>query len=401
VKRIFSLTFLKYLRFWSKIQVSKVKFIQQIRGKKLTIVGITGSAGKTSCLLACQAALGYKFKIKTNIDGNSESGIPLSILNLKITDYSAKNWLKILFLAPLSLLTNWQSYEIFLVEMGIDSQYPPKNMDYLLSIIKPNIGIFLNVSPVHLENFNSLDQIAFDKAKMINVSPLGIVNLNDPLVKKYSHPQKLIAITKTKINIPEFALPQAFQTTFNAALSLAKLIGLSESEAITNLQKDFHLPESRSSILKGIKDSTIIDSSYNSSPLACQEMLVLLKNYPQPRIAVLGDMRELGSATNVAHRQIYQSALKSADTIISVGPETNKYFGPKTNKFLYWWQATDFLKNTLSLKSTILAKGSQNDIFLEELVKSLLQNSSDINKLCRQSPYWLKLKEKFRKSVTV
>lgn len=400
VKRILSYFALRYLRFFAKVQLSKIKLIQLIKGKKLIIVGITGSAGKTSCLFACQSALGSKFKLKTNSSGNSETGIPLSILDLKMKDYSPLNWLKIFFLCPVKLIFNWKTYQIFLVEMGIDSQHPPKNMDYLLSIVKPDIGIFLNVSSVHQQNFNSLDQIAFEKAKMINLSPTGIVNLNDPLVKKYSHPEKLINISKTKIDIPKFALPHAYQDTLNTAIDLSKLIGLTESEAIINLQKNLQLPESRSSLLNGIKESIIIDSSYNSSPLACQEMLNLLKNYPAPRIAVLGDLRELGTDTSHAHHQIYQTALKSSDIIISVGPETQKYFGPKAYKFLYWWQAADYLQKNIPDKATILVKGSQNNIFLEELVKLLLQDPSDVNKICRQSPYWLKLKEKFRKSVT-
>lgn len=401
VKRILSYFALRYLRFFAKVQLSKIKLIQLIKGKKLIIVGITGSAGKTSCLFACQSALGSKFKLKINSSGNSETGIPLSILDLSLTDYSPQDWLKIFFLCPFKLLFNWKTYQIFLIEMGVDSQHSPKNMDYLLSIVKPNIGIFLNVSSVHLENFNSLDQIAFEKAKMVNLSPIGICNLKDPLVKKYSHPKKLIDISKTNISIPGFALPPAFQITLNAAADLAGLIDLNRSEAITNLQNNFFLPKSRSSVLRGIHDTTIIDSSYNSSPLACQEMLNLLKNYPQPRIAVLGDLRELGADTNRAHHQIYQTAVKSSDIIISIGPETQKYFGPKAHKFLYWWQAANYLQKNILDKATILVKGSQNNIYLEELVKLLLQNPSDADKICRQSPYWLKLKENFKKTATV
>jgi UDP-N-acetylmuramoyl-tripeptide--D-alanyl-D-alanine ligase len=401
VKRILSYFALRYLRFFAKAHLLKIKLIQKIKGKKLIIVGITGSAGKTSCLLACQAALGPQFKIKTNSHGNSETGIPLSILDLKMNNYSPFGWLKIFILCPIQFIFNWKTYQIFLVEMGIDSQYSPKNMDYLLSIIKPDIGIFLNVSSVHQQNFNSLDQIAFEKAKMINLSPIGIVNLNDPLVKKYSHPKKLINISKIKINIPKFALPHAYQDTLSAAIDLSKLIGLTESETITNLQKYLCLPESRSSLLDGIKNSVIIDSSYNSSPLACIEMLTLLHSFPSPHLVVLGDMRELGDSTIIEHQKIYRQALKSADKIISVGPLTQKYFGPKAQKFLYWWQAADYLKQNLPPQSTILIKGSQNTIFLEELIKTILKNPSDSSKLCRQSPHWLKLKEKFRQSAIV
>jgi UDP-N-acetylmuramyl pentapeptide synthase len=131
-------------------------------------------------------------------------------------------------------------------------------------------------------------------------------------------------------------------------------------------------------------------------------MLAFLKSFPSPRIAVLGDMRELGSSTTLSHRQLYQTALKSADIIISIGPETTKYFGPKSHKFTYWWQAAEYLSSHPELVSGshILIKGSQNTIYLEELVKTLLKNSSDINKLCRQSKYWLNLKTKFKNNHT-
>jgi len=129
-------------------------------------------------------------------------------------------------------------------------------------------------------------------------------------------------------------------------------------------------------------------------------MLKLLSTFSSPRIAVLGDMRELGPNTSIDHRHIYQIASKSSDLLISVGPETQKFFGAKAVKFLYWWQALDYLKIYPELVegSTILVKGSQNTIFLEELVKGLLKNQSDISKLCRQSNYWIQLKNHFRQS---
>jgi UDP-N-acetylmuramyl pentapeptide synthase len=107
-------------------------------------------------------------------------------------------------------------------------------------------------------------------------------------------------------------------------------------------------------------------------------------------------MRELGNSSKEEHQKIYDLATKSADLIISVGPETTKYFDDKSKKFTYWWQAAKFLKDQIKGEETILVKGSQNTIFLEELVKSILKNPSDSKKLCRQSPYWLKVKAKFK-----
>jgi len=397
VKKYLSLIFLNYLRLFARLQLFKIKLLNP----KLKIVGITGSAGKTSTLLASEAALKPNFKVKTNNGGNSESGIPLNILGFKNPDFSFLSWLKIAILTPIKLLTNWRIYDIYLLEMGIDSVKSPKNMSYLLSIVKPDIGIFLNVTSVHLENFSSLDQIAQEKAKLVNTAEIAIINHSDSLVKKYTKNKKIINIKPIKIDIPNFILPSIYDISLGAALSIAKVLKIDERTALENLKNNFHLPPSRASILEGINHTTIIDSSYNSSPLATTEMLNFLNSYPSPKIAVLGDMRELGAASELSHQNLYKTALNSVDEIISVGPETSRYFGPKTKKFLYWWQAAEYLKNNLPENSTILVKGSQNTIFLEELVKEILKNKADNSKLCRQSRYWLNLKKNFYNKYVV
>jgi len=112
-------------------------------------------------------------------------------------------------------------------------------------------------------------------------------------------------------------------------------------------------------------------------------------------------MRELGKSSQKEHQKIYDLAIKSADLIISIGPETKKYFGPKSHKFIYWWEAANFLKSQIKGDETILVKGSQNTIYLEELVKSILKNPSDSTKICRQSVYWINLKNKFKKKYSI
>ncbi len=396
VKKNLSLLVLNYIRFFAKLQLAKVHFLQKRKHKQLDIIGITGSAGKSSTLLACQSVFPKIFKVKTNNGCNSESGLPLSFLDLKINDYSPISWLKILFLAPIKYLINWKTYDILILEMGVDSASWPKNMDYLLSIVQPNIGIFLNVSPVHLLCFDSLDQIAAEKAKLVNQAKVAIINPNDKLVTKYTTNKNIINITPTEIKFKNFFLPPIYDIGFGAALSLAQLFNIPQKEATKNIQQSFSLPPSRSSILKGIKNTTIIDSSYNSSPIACQELLKFLSTFKTKKIAVLGDMRELGKSTPIEHRNIYSVALKSADIIISVGPQTKKYFGPKSKKFIYWWQAVEYLQNTINGGETILVKGSQNTIYLEELIKTILADPKDSSKLCRQSPWWLQTKEKYK-----
>lgn len=356
---------LSYLRFFAKLQVSKLKLLNP----KLKIIGVTGSAGKTSTVYAIDHVLSSKYKTITTKNYNSESGIPLSLLKLKITNYSPIDWLKILLLAPIKFLTSWQKIDFIIVEMGIDSAKPPKNMDYLLSLIQPDIGVFTSLSTVHMTDFgNNIDNIGREKAKLINTLPASGYAIYNSDLKKYIH-------TKAKTIEIEPGIK-----TKEIATAIGKLFGIKAD--FTALE----LPPSRCSILKGKNNSTIIDSSYNSSLVAATEMLKLLGTYPSPRIAVLGDMRGIGQKSPEEHEKLMKIAAKYADTIIRIGPLVNKYY----------WQLFDypFPKN-----ATILIKGSQDQIYLEELVKHLLKNRSDQKLLCRQSPYWLSLKTKFRNSV--
>jgi UDP-N-acetylmuramoyl-tripeptide--D-alanyl-D-alanine ligase len=405
VKKYFSLLLLNYFRLLAKIQLAK--------NKKMIIVGITGSAGKSSTLNACETVLSPKYKVKTNGGSNSESGIPLSILGIKVTSYSPLDWLKYALLAPIMLIANWQKYDFFLCEMGIDEPTTPKNMSYLLKILTPDIGIFLNVNLVHSEQFDKtvpksvtgeartaqvLQNIGREKAKMIASLPsngYALLNINDPIVSSstLNTLAKKIALKPTHIEFQNYAPPAGFDISVSAAINLAKLNGIDEKVSIENLKNNLIFPPSRSTLLKGIKDTIIIDSSYNSSPLACSEMLNVLKKYPSPRVAILGDMREMGMQSVSAHQQIYRQALKCADTIISVGPMTKRFFGDKAIKFTYWWEADKYIKSHLLPKSTILIKGSQNTIYLEEIVKSLSLSDEPI---CRQSPHWKSVKDKFK-----
>lgn len=446
MKKTIGLFFLNYLRILAKLQIQKIKLLQFIKGKKLTIIGITASAGKSTTLTTLEAALSPDFKVKTNAGANSESGIPLNILGLKAANFSIKDWLKLSLLAPLKLLINWQTYEIFLVEMGIDEPTEPKNMSYLLKIIKPDIGIFLNVNPVHSAQFDHtvppkfkgikrlemiLKNIGAEKAKLINSlsqNGIGIINFDDKIVSASvdNHSSQIKTISKNSkadlrilktstgqngfaiefeyqnqnyaLKLPKYVLPSVYETSIASGILTAVSLNLSPDKAVKNIETNLILPYSRSSILDGIKDTLIIDSSYNSSPSACIDMLNLLSEFPEPRIAVLGDMRELGHQSAQSHQDVCKLALNKSDFIITVGPETQKYFDnhPKIHKFIYWWQAAEFLKSQLKGKETILIKGSQNTIYTEEIVKSILKNPKDSNLICRQTPYWLKVKSDFK-----
>jgi UDP-N-acetylmuramoyl-tripeptide--D-alanyl-D-alanine ligase len=155
--------------------------------------------------------------------------------------------------------------------------------------------------------------------------------------------------------------------------------------------------------LVGINNSTIIDDTYNASPEAVSAALKTLYRLDAPqKIAVLGNMNELGKFSAEAHRQIgEQCDPKQLDLVVTIGPDANKYLAPAAEKkgckvgtFSDPYQAGEFVKLQIKPGALVLVKGSQNKVFAEEAVKTLLADPVDASKLVRQSRYWMKIKAK-------
>lgn len=445
--------FLFYLRIFASLQIQKLRLFSTITGRKFQIIALTGSAGKTSAIQAMEAALSPHFKVKTNQNYNSEYGLPANILGFKLDSYSPQSWAKVCLLAPLKILTYNYLPDLYLVEMDVDGPQEPLNIRYLLRILKPDLAIHLNVSNVHTQNFDPLIPSSITGTRRANKArqlmcqeqavltqsllphQIAILNPHDPLVwaTRKDIQAKIISIEKCAADIifgantifsrtasrrarehekisvkPEHVFPQVYDITFGTAITLAHILGIPKSQAIQNIKANFHLPPGRAGLFEGKAGSTIIDSTYNASPQPMREFLDLLASHPGRKIAILGDMRELGYQSAPEHKALAPHALRSADLILTVGPQMQKYFPnhKKIHKFLYWWQALDYLNRhyvgtrhgTFLQGSTILIKGSQNTIFLEEVVKELLLNPADAQYLCRQAPHWLKIKAKFRQS---
>lgn len=416
---------LTYLRFFAKLQLKKYA---------PDIIGIAGSAGKTTTRNAVEAILVHKYRLKVTAKANSESGIPLDILGIGPESYSLLDWLRMILQTPLALLTNWQPFEKYLVEMAIDSPYPPKNMEYLLTIVKPRTGIFLNALPVHTGAFDSMitgdnpterlkqviAAIAREKGKLIKSLPatgLAIVNADQPEVMESTKGIKAQVMTfgKSKtatvriidINQSEAGtrftfsfedqtatlelkalLPEHYAYSFAAALCIALDEGNSLQEGCDLLVKNFVMPAGRMSLFEGIQDTLLIDSSYNSSPGPTGDALELLKLFPKRRkVAILGDMRELGEEAKTTHQQIVNKATSIADVVYTVGP-LMKPHTPADHWFVNAKQAAEVIRKEVKPEDVILVKGSQNTIFLETVVEALLKHPEDAAKLCRRGTYW-------------
>ncbi len=446
---------LYYLRFLAKLQLRK--------NKNAKIIGITGSAGKSSTRNALYSILKDKYKVKASFKANSESGIPLDILGLEMHDYSLLDWLRVLCLAPIKLLSNFEKFDYYLVEMGIDSPKPPKNMDFLLSIIRPKMAIFLNASWNHGFAFDQLvkekepekrkaqiiQAIAKEKAKLVLTLPktgLAFLNYDDQNVKElcqntaatiYSFGQENICdlqildhqiklkgqqissiftfqiqnhygkikgqSRQLTIQVNNYFLAKHYAQSFAAAILVGLKAGLEPQMIKTALENHFNLPTGRASIIKGKNNSLIIDSSYNASSM--QDLLsavIALGDVGGRKIALLGDMRELGEQTQKAHEDIAQLAAGNFAQIFLVGAEMKKYALPiiakkqpnQVTAFEDAATAGSAIAQILKPGDVVLVKGSQNTIFLEEAVKKMMTEEKEAGKLlCRQSNWWLKVKQ--------
>ncbi len=430
------------------------------------IIGIAGSAGKSSCRNALYAVLKNHIPVKM-IKGNSETGIPLGILGVDVKGYTTKDWLKMLLKAPLGLF-HLKGASYLILEMGIDAPYPPKNMEYLLSIAKPKMAISLNVSATHTQQFETLmpkrtmtekerleyliTKIAEEDTKIITQSNahISIYNADDPYLKKaLSHFSKRDALlfsfgTDTKnsisyqsytptlegtdftftihhnnaekklhLHFAQMLLPQVYQQTFAPVIIAALELGMDLPQIKNELEKNFNLPKGRSSLFNGEKNTVIIDSSYNASKDATNSFLQLVeqlkKKTKRPVVFLFGDMNELGNESKIEHEALLPVIANTADYVYCVGPETKKYIIPSLEKEKHIKEAKWFsdsralgayVKNNTIENAIILVKGSQNRVFLEEAVKTLLANKEDIKNVCRQEDYWLKIKENYFKSVS-
>lgn len=423
------------------------------------VIAVTGSVGKSTCLMLLDGVISPNRKTRTTKKGNSESGLPLEILGIReeLTDYRWITWLRVLLHAiAIGLFGDTDRYEVLIAEFGIDSPHPPKNMSYLLSVIPhPDIAIVLSVAPVHTEQFADglsesektnedilLSRIAKEKmllAKAVLPNGTAIINGDSSYIMKEAETlvaSKIIVGTKTTatyriqdvhatlhegssmtfthdkktyhMTFPHMVVFKESASTIVSVVAATSLLSIPVAESIATIEKISRLPPGRFSILRGKKQTTIIDGSYNASPDSVKASLSFLQSIEMKkgrRIAVLGDMRELGPLAEQKHKEIAVVAAQTADIIICVGQMMRRFAVPELIRVGFdvsklevyeTAQGVGFsLVSILRQEDVILVKGSQNTIFLETVVKELLLDETDVHLLCRQSAYWQDIRDSF------
>lgn len=287
------------------------------------VIGITGSVGKTSTKEMIAALVSRHVPThKTPRSYNSESTLPLVTLGINATHHAA------------------------VFEMGM---YAAGEIALLSHIAKPNIGVVTTVGPSHLERMGSIEAIAAAKAELVQALPVdgvAILNADDARVDAMA---KLTAARVIRYGLREDADVRADQieqlglagTRFRvqsrtyagyihlaspglhqvrnllAAIAVCEVIGVPFAEVQQAIAHD--IDQIRFVIHQGAQNIQIIDDTYNAAPTSMQAALELLATVQRRRVAVLGDMRELGHIEESAHRALARLLIRSADVLVAVG----------------------------------------------------------------------------------
>lgn len=364
------------------------------------VIGITGSVGKTSTKEAIYEVLSrstkYSGKVAKAHGGlNTEVGLPLAILDIKNAGYRF-SWIWTILLAifkSVKFLLTKEYPEILILEYSVDK---PGDMKYLTGIAKPDIAVITQIGAAHLHTFKSIENVAKEKIELARqLKPDGIVILNEDnkYIKQYS---KQIFFDKIWFH------GDNFDSAKNAAAKIADIYKIEKDEA-KEILDNLKPVKGRLNVFGGIKNTTLIDDSYNANPLSMRRALKYLTKLGKNKrkITILGDMRELGETTAKEHKDLAKLVVKISNFTITIGPEMQKYAAPIFEKlhhsyksFLTVTKAKKTIFDSIKGSEVILIKASQNTLFLERITEMLLANKKDKKNLCRQSDSWLKIKKR-------
>ena len=392
----------------------------------IIIVGVTGSVGKTSTKRAIAAVLKQKYRVLADpASYNTETGLPLSLFELQSPGsvMQPMAWLKIWWAIEKRLRQPYP-YDVAVLEMGADQL---GEIGYFMKFIKPEIGVVTAVAPAHMEGFKSLENILLEKFKLALGSRRALINADDQ--RLMSRVQELnnyrtFGLEKGdySFSVDKFDLASGFKGTLvapdfqvksevkviakhslymaTAAAGVGDMLGLTKEQIKAGLA-DIRPAPGRMNLLRGQKGSVILDDSYNSNPVAVTAALDTLYALSGRKIAVLGNMNEMGDFSKKFHREMGEYAAK-VDLLLTVAGDANKYLAEsaiksglsegRVKRFDSPYAAGRWLATQLKAGDKILVKGSQNKVFSEEVVAEILEDPADKSELVRQYPFWQKIK---------
>ena len=402
---------------------------------EVKLVAVVGSVGKTSTKRALADILSRRYRVRMHEGNhNSEFSVPLAVLGV---DYprSVHNpfaWLAV-FRAARLRIKQPTDVDVVIQELGTDH---PGDILKFGTYLVPDIALVTAVTPEHMEFFGTIDAVAQEELSISQFSRFVLINRDDieerfatfennpnfstygtTSAAEYHIEQQSFTVEagyKGSVYAPEF--PQIFEVQVRVfgehslrpiigAIAAAAKLGLTPIEIANGVALVSPVPGGMN-LLRGIDGTRIFEDTYNSSPAAATAALQTLYSLDSEsvsqRIAVFGDMRELGAASQAEHEKL--GALCDPNMlawVVLVGPECEKYLAPvarqrgcQVHVAPNAIAAGEFVRSVTEEGAMILVKGSQNTIYLEECVKILCDMTEDAE-LVRQSEAWMKIKNDY------
>jgi len=361
---------------WVENTLKALQQVARFWRRKLTlrVVGITGSVGKSTTKELVAEVLSQRYRTLKNVGNlNNEIGLPLTLLSLT------------------------EGHERAVLEMGF---YVPGEIAFLCDLAQPQIGVITNVSAVHAERAGSIEAIARGKAELIQVLPsapvgVAILNYDDPLVREMASQTKArvffygldsgadlwadgiesLGLEGIRFRlhyrgeILHLRVPMIGRHSVHTALRAAA-VGLVDNLTWQEIVDGLHTSTTqlRLMIVRAENGAMILDDSYNSSPESTLAALNLLDELEGRKVAVLGDMLELGPYEEQGHVLVGVRASEVVNELVTVG-ERGRIIAnaalkaglpaSATKDFSNTQETIEYLRERLNDQDVVLVKGSR------------------------------------------
>ena len=361
-----------------------------VQGKRLTVIGLTGTNGKTTTKELITRVLSAKYNVTaTKGNLNNDIGVPLSLLSID------------------------DNTELAVIEMGANH---PDDISKLVSVCEPDYGLITNVGRAHLLGFGSFEGVKKAKGQLYDYlaanGGMAFVNVDDPdlsamaadrwpldgstpLTNRGSTPHVIpygLSLLKAKIlpssadypylriKLPggvrvETRLAGAYNATnVAAALAVGLHFGVTLDEAVKAVEG--YIPKNNRSQMEKTERNILIQDAYNANPTSMAAALDnLVQVISEVKVAMLGDMRELGEESLPEHKKVLAQVLSMGlDLVCLVGEEFGKALGDLKKDDVYWFPDSEelarWLKDNPVSGATILVKGSRG-IQMEKVLPEL------------------------------
>lgn len=352
----------------------------------MKVIGITGSVGKSTTKEAVAEVLGTRYRtLKSPGNLNNEIGLPLTILKLGF------------------------GYERAVLEMGF---YVPGEIAFLCNIALPQIGVVNNVGTVHAERAGSQEAIFRGKSELVQALPadgVAILNYDDPWVRQMADLTKgrvffygldpaaelwadeVVGMGLDGIRFRlhyhretlHVRLPMIGQHSVHTALRAAA-VGLADGLTWQEILDGLRIGQTqlRLTAVRAESGALLLDDTYNASPESTMAALNLLAELEGRRVAVLGDMLELGPYEQQGHEMVGIRAAQVAESLVTVGKRGHliaaaaRQAGMRSNRVTEFESAEEaipHLRKSLSEKDVVLLKGSRG-VHMDHIVAALEVN---------------------------